>query len=267
MHLSLVLSALTLAGQVSAFTNGTLVPAYICNPQDDGLPKAFAQLLPYMRKNGKTVAFDANPGDNFNNATRLNTTAANMIGNSAYILANFHNSPNIITSIQQIVTVTTASGGPIVAGQANQLILNSAIAGVELVGLLIYAKDANGNRIGTMTDQGGMGIFTPFPGCGLNPEGKTVGVIQTMSVAKNGTYTQLFYNAPPYASGSITLQGLGVTNSGFGVYNYTFPVTGTTITCISAPPAGTATPAPPLPSGLALLKPRSESMVKRSFKA
>jgi hypothetical protein len=34
-----------------------------------------------------------------------------------------------------------------------------------------------------MTDQGG--ILVPFPGCGLNPEGKTVGVIQTMSVAKN----------------------------------------------------------------------------------
>lgn len=122
-------------------------------------------------------------GDNFNNATRLNTTTAAPMGNSAYITANFHNSPNSITSIQQIVTVTTASGGPIIAGQSNQLILNSAIAGVELVGVLIYGKDQNGVRIGTMTDQGG--ILVPFPGCGLNPEGKTVGVIQTMSVAKN----------------------------------------------------------------------------------
>jgi hypothetical protein len=124
-------------------------------------------------------------GDNFNNATRLNTTATAPMGNSAYITANFHNSPNRLTSIQQIINVTTASGGPIVAGQANQLILNSAIAGVELVGVLIYAKDKNGVRIGTMTDQGGMGILVPFPGCGLNPEGKTVGVIQTRPVAKN----------------------------------------------------------------------------------
>jgi hypothetical protein len=200
MHLSLLLSAFAAVVQVAAFTNGTLVPAYICNPVDDGMPKAFAQLLPYMRKNGKSVAFDSNrsysptrllrfltnfpiAGDNFNNATRLNTTAAAPIGNSAYITANFHNSANRITSIEQAINVTTASGGPIVAGQANQLVLNSAIAGVELVGVLIYAKDPNGNRIGTMTDQGG--ILVPFPGCGLNPEGKTVGVIQTMSVAKN----------------------------------------------------------------------------------
>jgi hypothetical protein len=60
MHLSLLLSAFAAVVQVAAFTNGTLVPAYICNPVDDGMPKAFAQLLPYLRKNGKSVAFDAN---------------------------------------------------------------------------------------------------------------------------------------------------------------------------------------------------------------
>jgi len=265
MHLSFLLSAFAAVVQVAAFTNGTLVPAYICNPVDDGMPKAFGQLLPYLRKNGKTVAFDTNPGDNFNNATRLNTTAAAPVGNSAYITANFHNSPNSITSIQQVIKVTTASGGPIVAGQANQLVLNSAIAGVELVGVLIYAKDPSGRRIGTMTDQGG--ILAPFPGCGLNPEGKTVGVIQTMSVAKNGTYTQLFYNAPPYASGSITFQGLGVTNSGFGVFNYTMPVTGTTITCIPVTPPATAAPLPPSSTGNVLLNRRSGPMMERRFRA
>jgi hypothetical protein len=60
MHLSLLLSTLAVVVQVTAFTNGTLVPAYICNPVDDGMPKAFSELLPYLRKNGKTVAFDAN---------------------------------------------------------------------------------------------------------------------------------------------------------------------------------------------------------------
>jgi len=265
MYLPLAVSAFALAVQVSAFTNGTLVPAYICNPVDDGMPKAFGQLLPYLRKNGKSVAFDANAGDNFLNATRLNETAAAPYGNSAYITANFHNSPNSITSIQQVIKVTTASGGPIIAGQPNQLILNSAIAGVELVGVLIYGKDQNGVRIGTMTDQGG--IFLPFPVCGLNPEGHTVGVIQTMSVAKNGTYTQLWYNAPPYASGSITFQGLGVTNSGFGVYNYTIPVTGTTITCIPVIPSATAALPSPSATAHGLLNARSGPMIERSFQA
>jgi hypothetical protein len=56
--ISIILAALSV-GQVSAFTNGTLVPSYICNPNADGLPKAFAQVLPYTRKNLQVVGFDA----------------------------------------------------------------------------------------------------------------------------------------------------------------------------------------------------------------
>jgi len=213
-----------------SFTNGSLVPAYICSPRPDGLPKAFSQLLPYMRKNGKTVAFDSKPGDNFNNATRLNATTANPLGNSAYILANFHNAANRLTAIQQGINVTTASGGPIIAGQPNRLILNSQIAGVELVGALLHAENAQGERIGSFTDQGTPQIFYPFAGCGLNKQGKISGVIQSMSVAKNGTYSQLFFDAPFDALGNITLAGLSVTNSGFGVWSYSFQVVPPTVT-------------------------------------
>jgi hypothetical protein len=77
MHLSLVLSALAAVIQVSAFTNGTLVPAYICNPNDDGMPKAFAQILPYLEKNGKSVAFDAN-GSHSLDLLRLTSNCAQL---------------------------------------------------------------------------------------------------------------------------------------------------------------------------------------------
>ena len=53
-----ILAALAAVAPVSAFTNGTLVPAYICNPIPDGKPKSFGQLLPYMKKNVKQVAVD-----------------------------------------------------------------------------------------------------------------------------------------------------------------------------------------------------------------
>jgi len=43
-----------------AFTNGTLVPSYICNPQNDGLPKSFGQLLQYTQKKVTTLAFNNN---------------------------------------------------------------------------------------------------------------------------------------------------------------------------------------------------------------
>jgi hypothetical protein len=57
---TLILIALTAIGPVAAFTNGTLVPAYICNPRPDGLPKSFGQLLPYTREQLEAVAFNAN---------------------------------------------------------------------------------------------------------------------------------------------------------------------------------------------------------------
>jgi len=50
-----------------AFTNGTLVPSYICNPQSDGLPKSFGQLLQYTQKKVTTLAFN-------NNSTFISST-------------------------------------------------------------------------------------------------------------------------------------------------------------------------------------------------
>src|ERR1700759_4451131 len=94
-----------------------------------------------------------------------------QIGNSAYILASFHDSPNNITSINQGIIVKTANGGPIVAGTANKLILSTGSANVALKGALLYGQDANGVRQGTFTDKANANIFVPFPGCGKNPQG------------------------------------------------------------------------------------------------
>jgi hypothetical protein len=42
MHFETIFSAAVLAAvPAAAFTNGTLVPAYICNPVNDGMPKSF----------------------------------------------------------------------------------------------------------------------------------------------------------------------------------------------------------------------------------
>jgi hypothetical protein len=120
---------------------------------------------------------------------RLNTTNTTILPNSAYILASFHNSPNTVLPIQQGVNVTTANGGPLIAGQANQLIISSQIAGVELVGVLLYANNAKGQREGDFIDKGGMNIFVNFSGCGLSRQGKISGVIQQTSVAKNVSIT------------------------------------------------------------------------------
>jgi hypothetical protein len=109
-------------------------------------------------------------------------TKTSLIGNSAYVLASFHNSPNKLTSIPQGIQVTTANGGPLVAGQANQLILKAPGNGVALGGALLYAT-SGGQRVGSFVDQGTTNTFVPFPGCGTNAQGQVSGVIQQQGVS------------------------------------------------------------------------------------
>jgi hypothetical protein len=105
--------------------------------------------------------------------------------NSAYILASLHDSPNSLTSINQGIVVKTANGGPIKAGQANQLVLSSGTNNVPLKGALLYAQDTAGVRQGSFTDKSGANTFVPFKGCGKNPQGQVSGVIQQMGVSAN----------------------------------------------------------------------------------
>lgn len=101
------------------------------------------------------------------------------------MLASFHNTLNSVDAIPQGIVVTTNSGGPLRAGVSNGLTLSSGSAGVPLDGVLAYARDPAGTPQGTFTDNGGMNIFIPFAGCGLNPQGQINGVIQQMVISEN----------------------------------------------------------------------------------
>jgi hypothetical protein len=178
---------------VSAFTNGSLVPSYICNPNADGLPKAFAQLLPYTRKNAQTIAVDGTAGDNKNIPQLQNgKDQGQPIGNSAYILASFHDSLNNLNSQPgNGIQVKTANGGPIVAGQANQLTLTTGNNNIQLLGVLAYANGADGTREGSFTDQAATQTFVQFPGCGTNKQGQTNGVIQQTGVSATVSFSPI----------------------------------------------------------------------------
>lgn len=43
-----------------AFTNGTLIPSYFCNPVADGMPKSLGQLIPFLQKEQDEIAFNPN---------------------------------------------------------------------------------------------------------------------------------------------------------------------------------------------------------------
>jgi len=55
-----IAAVLAAASPALAFTNGSQVPAYICNPTPDGLPKSFGQLLQLTREQTPQVAFNTN---------------------------------------------------------------------------------------------------------------------------------------------------------------------------------------------------------------
>jgi len=159
----------------------------------------------------------------------FNATAPSMVANSAYILASFHNTLNSLEPIQQGLVVTLANGSTsLKAGTTQALLLSSGNDTVNLDGALLYAQDGT-TRSGSFTDQGT--VFADFPGCGWSAEGGWAGVIQTVVIACAATYDMLSYNVPQCVqSGSITLAGLSVTDAGFGVWMYNFPVTGSDCT-------------------------------------
>jgi len=219
IHSLLALAAVLPA---QAFTNGTLIPAYFCNPVPDGMPKSLGQLIPLTQKDQNTdLAFNNNTGMNLAVVPVTNSTP----GNTGYMLASFHNTMNKITPIEQGLGVTLADNTTeLKAGQANLLVLSSKADGIAVDGALIHARNEYGVPVGNFTDVGG--VFVPFPGCGLNQEGQFNGVVHSKLVTCNETYTMLSYNAPKCGTGPITLGGLSVTDNGFGVWNVTFPVTG-----------------------------------------
>lgn len=63
MHLAIhsLLALATILPTTHAFTNGSLIPAYFCNPKPDGLPKSLGQLIPQTVKDqGDVLAFNGN---------------------------------------------------------------------------------------------------------------------------------------------------------------------------------------------------------------
>jgi len=254
-----LLITLFAAGRASAFTMGKLVPAYICAPAGDGMPKSFGELLQLTRNQLDEVAYNPDPGMNTNPAPMFNATAPSMIANSAYILASCHNSINSVAAILQGVQVTTVSGGPIIAGLPNALNLSSGDPNAAIDGTLIYAEDSTGQRVGSFVDMAAAPVFEDFPGCGISKQGQMAGVIQSCVISDCPFYDTLNFNAPIDLQGTVTFIGLSVTDNGFGVFNFTLPVT----PCTAAGGVAVGAAVPPMASPVtAVVSPSPTPLVK-----
>ncbi|KAI9347006.1 hypothetical protein BDR26DRAFT_855503 [Obelidium mucronatum] len=169
---SFLSSVLLLSTSVAAFSNGTLLPGYLCGSVGDGMPKSLG-------------------------------------GSAGLVIANYHNQ-NSITP-QTDVAKTTSTMTKIAAGAAG------TDPKAPLIGLLLFATDDNGQKIGTFSQMSTS--MAPKPG--------------------------IIWNAPSALfTKTITFGGLAVTETGFGFHSTTFQVDGT----MQAPAVGNFMPNAPMPN-------------------
>ncbi|KAJ3021780.1 UNVERIFIED_CONTAM: hypothetical protein HDU68_009451 [Siphonaria sp. JEL0065] len=197
-----------------AFTDGRLLPRYLCSPTTDGLPKTLGSVLQYTTMNKNTpLSINKDATNNIDTKTSING-----IPNTAYLLASFHNSLNSIDDqTPNVISITSQSA---LTPETKSLPLTlSSRNGTSLSGCMIYAQDEQGTRIGSFADSGS--VFSEFLGCGVDSLGRAFGVVQNQIVSASGVYGGLVWNVPEggLEVGKVVLfKGLGVDGVGFGVF-------------------------------------------------
>ncbi|KAJ1551338.1 hypothetical protein HK405_014699 [Cladochytrium tenue] len=198
--------AVALVEPVAAFTNGTILPSYLCGPANDGLPKSLGGVLALLQEDG-----------------------------SALTVAGYHGDAQQITASYGLATATSTSAS-ITPGQTFAVSIKSTTSGAHLLGLLAWVEDQYG-KLGYWSAFGtGMAAH---PGCmatGLG--GNQVPVVAVHTTALDNidtvdptTYTGLVWQAPAIMySTTVLFKGLAIIDGAFGYWNTTFTVTGATTT-------------------------------------
>ncbi|KAI9348434.1 hypothetical protein DFJ73DRAFT_935453 [Zopfochytrium polystomum] len=224
--------ALLAAAPAAAFTNGTLLPEYLC-AKNDGMPKTLGQVLNFAIFDKDTpLAFNADAANNMDMTDK--TMTGGLPPNTAYMLASFHNTINSIAAAVNVIQVTTAA--TLKAGAAVPLTISSGDPNVPLVGTMIYAMDSNGHRVGTFKDTAAEPLMVPFPPCGFNDDGTPNGYVHIAELAEGGTYETLNFVAPATLKNGdvVRFMGLAVTDNGFGTHMHDCTVGQTACKAVTA---------------------------------
>jgi hypothetical protein len=250
--LFLAVFLLLCAQQVSAFTNGTLLPAYLCGPFGDGFPKTV----------GGVVAF-----------FQLETGSPPSLLHTQQTITSFHNrleiSPllNALNVQAQPTGIPASEGAPntqLRAGQLYDITLlgttyaNNSLPAQNLTGFavapdvvvdgaIVYAETTNHSRVGRFTAFGAS--MVAWSACGP----RSVGVVHTglLGTDEVPPYSGLQWRAPwdlPVGT-TVRFKGAAVTDNGFGPHATDFT--------IQAP----ATNRPPTPNITAVLQRDSDTLL------
>ena len=236
-----VLTTYFIYNSVFAFTNGTLLPAYLCGQQDDGYPKSLGGVLPFLKLGFQNTHYNVfPPGAGFPIVINdgINSPANNALAPDAQqIIGSFHNgSPqnNYITAITNIITIIPTDFIDYSTGNVNidfkitpntcynmALIVNYPFfnsTGIALDGAFVYALDTVSKlRVGQFTYFGDN--MQPWYACTLNNKyPQNTGIVHNMLLTEN-TFYQVIWKYPEIIHGDISFIGAGVTDAGFGPFN------------------------------------------------
>ena len=194
---------------VLAFTNGTLLPGYLCG-KNDNLPKSLGGVLKFFKLPGADLT-----------------------------VANFHNQNSTIPQYN-VISVTRLDNGTImIPGELVDLVLSSS-SGLPILGTLLYAEDFFGNRIGQFLEFGpNMQLFPP---CNIKNDNPNVGIIHNAKLSETNIYQGIKWKVPDHMCGcDIVFKGVAVTDSGFGFHSTTF-----TLNLMATPSSSVAPVATPV---------------------
>jgi len=239
--------AVILMHVVYGFTNGTLLPQYLCGPANDGLPKSAAQLIPYLKLGELATewnVFPVGPGTvpvQIFNADTPNTVGAALAPSAGQIIGACHNgyntsnygqatsNPVVVVPYLQTSSVTgaLAAGFKILPNTIYRLaiVVNNPTfndAGSALDGALVWASDlGNNQRVGQWINVGP--TMTNWSACTLNGKfGSTTGIVHNQVIVEGTNIANLTWKSPASIVGLIQFQGVGITDLGYGTFKTIF---------------------------------------------
>jgi len=238
--LSVAAIGMLVAPQAEGFSNGTLLPGYLCGPPTDGLPKSVGTLLPYLQLGTALDNYNQFAPGNGTIPIQVLQDPANNVGafppTAKQIIGSFHNGQpdtGYITATKNPIVVVPTAGTNTLTGAGKYVITPGVIhnltlvvnspafnpAGIALDGAFVYAIDtATGGRIGSFISAGA--AMTNWSACVLrhNDLSPSVGVVHNQVLSDCASYGGLLWRAPDRIIGTVQFMGAGVTDDGYGPF-------------------------------------------------
>lgn len=233
---------------VTSFTNGTLLPAYLCGVQGDGYPKSVGTLIPYLKLGNVDTAYNQFAPGRGNIPIKIDDGINGLIGNALapnaqQIIGSFHNGnpdTNYTTAVKNIVTIVPTDFTNFTSGVVNKKFViypntnyNMSIVvnfpsfnftDTALDGAFVYALDEyTKTRVGNFIYTGDK--MSPWYACSLtNKYPLNTGIVHNQLLSETGVYNNIIWKSPKYLYGNISFIGAGVTDAGYGPFKVTYLV-------------------------------------------